>query len=177
MPWRRNGDQTVAGTANPFFNGSAFFRGYGKELSGVLVDMSCAAAGTSHIAFFVLCQGENDFEGLLAIFAEEFIARHGDLQKRSSDTILLLAVPLTAPREGLLVSAQSRRDQAVGFVGGNKDFIAVLDSKTGNVKGQVVFIWQRKPDLAELGATLECGFSHRVERMLDRLTGMVRERL
>jgi len=85
--WRQNGDQTAAGTANPFFNGSAFFRGYGKELSDVLVDMSRAAAGTSHIAFFVLCQGENDFEGLLAIFAEEFIARHGDLQKRSRDTM------------------------------------------------------------------------------------------
>jgi len=83
---RQNRDQTVA-AINRLFNSSAFFRRYGKELSGVLMDMSRAAAGTSHIAFFVLCQGENDFEGLLAIFAEEFIARHGHLQKQSRDTM------------------------------------------------------------------------------------------
>ena len=34
--------------------------------------------GHSILSFFVFCKGEDDFKWFLAIFADEFVARHGD---------------------------------------------------------------------------------------------------
>lgn len=47
-----------------------------------------AATRAGDIALFIFGKAENDFEGLLAIFAEEFIARHDNPQPKIHTVIL-----------------------------------------------------------------------------------------
>jgi len=41
-----------------------------------------AAFRARDLALFVFRKREDDLEGLLAVFAEEFVSRHGDLQSK-----------------------------------------------------------------------------------------------
>ena len=45
-----------------------------------------AAFGTLDLVLFVFRKGENDFEWLLAIFAEKFVSRHDDPQSNSANS-------------------------------------------------------------------------------------------
>jgi hypothetical protein len=47
-----------------------------------------AALRAGDLALFVFRKGEDGFEGLLAIFAEEFVTRHGDPQSKLGVYIL-----------------------------------------------------------------------------------------
>ena len=47
-----------------------------------------AAFRARDLALFVFCKSEDDLEGLLAIFAEELVARHGDPQSKLHEKIL-----------------------------------------------------------------------------------------
>src|SRR5438105_568588 len=51
------------------------------------MDVLGAACRTGDVSFFVLSERENCFEGLLAIFTKEFVARHRHLP-RTCDRIL-----------------------------------------------------------------------------------------
>jgi hypothetical protein len=61
---------------------SAFLRGDGIEGCGLLMHMLFAAFRALDLALFVFRKGKNHFEGFLAIFTIEFVARHGDLLRR-----------------------------------------------------------------------------------------------
>lgn len=50
--------------------------------------MFTAAFRTLDLALFVFRKGEDGFEWLLAIFAEEFVTRHGDLRLKVHKKIL-----------------------------------------------------------------------------------------
>jgi len=67
---------------------SAFLGGNGKEFRHVLVNMARATTGAGYATFFVLSEGKNYFEGLLTVFAEEFIAGHRTPPGRISIRIL-----------------------------------------------------------------------------------------
>lgn len=47
-----------------------------------------AAFRARDLALFVFCKSEDDLEGLLATFAEELVARHGDPQSKLHEKIL-----------------------------------------------------------------------------------------
>ena len=47
-----------------------------------------AALRAGDLALFVFCKGKDDFKGLLAIFAEEFVTRHGDPRSKLHTEIL-----------------------------------------------------------------------------------------
>jgi len=67
---------------------SAFLRRHRKESGGLLMNVFTAALRAGDLALFVFCKGKDDFEGLLAIFAEEFVTRHGDPQSKLREHIL-----------------------------------------------------------------------------------------
>ena len=62
---------------------SAFLRSHRKEGSGLLMYVFTAAFRTRDLALFVFGKREDDLEGLLAIFTEELVARHGDPQSKA----------------------------------------------------------------------------------------------
>jgi hypothetical protein len=45
------------------------------------MDVLAATLGTLDLSLFVFVKAENEFKGLLAIFAVKLIARHGNLRK------------------------------------------------------------------------------------------------
>jgi hypothetical protein len=61
---------------------SAFLGGYGEKGGGFLVHVLLATGGTFDLSFFVFFKGKDDFKGLLAVFAIEFIARHRTSKRR-----------------------------------------------------------------------------------------------
>ena len=52
------------------------------------MDVFTAALRAGDLALFVFCKGKDDFEWLLAVFAEEFVTRHGDPQSKLREHIL-----------------------------------------------------------------------------------------
>jgi hypothetical protein len=62
---------------------SAFLRSHREEFGGLLMHVFPAAFRAPDLALLVFRKGEDDLEGLLAVFAEELVARHGDLQSRT----------------------------------------------------------------------------------------------
>ncbi len=59
---------------------SAFLRGHHEELGSLLVHVFTAAFWALDPALFVFCKSEDDLEGFIAVFAKEFVARHGNLR-------------------------------------------------------------------------------------------------
>jgi hypothetical protein len=62
---------------------SAFLRCHGEKGGGLLMNVFAATFWTLDVAFFVFRKGKNYFKWLLAIFAVELVARHGDLRKNA----------------------------------------------------------------------------------------------
>src|SRR6266436_3354424 len=60
---------------------SAFLRCHGEKGGGLLMYVFAATFWTFDVAFFVFRKSKGYFKWLLATFAVEFIARHGDLRK------------------------------------------------------------------------------------------------
>jgi hypothetical protein len=50
-----------------------------------------AALRAGDLALFVFRKGEDDFEWLLAVFAEKLVARHGDPRSKLHEEILLVS--------------------------------------------------------------------------------------
>ena len=46
------------------------------------MDVLAATLGTFEVSLFIFVKAEDDFKGLLAIFAVELVARHGDLREK-----------------------------------------------------------------------------------------------
>jgi hypothetical protein len=75
---RVEGDNDTGGSREPR---SAFLGGHGEESGGLLMDVLAATLGTLELSLFVFVKTEDEFKGLLAIFAVKLIARHGNLRK------------------------------------------------------------------------------------------------
>ena len=106
------------------------------------MNVLCVAIRASYVTFFVFSKGKNDFERLLTIFAEEFVPRHeGTSWNIGEHSTPILSCWISAPR---LVhassSAQSCLDQAERFIGGDKDLVTILNSKTGYIKREMVLV-------------------------------------
>jgi hypothetical protein len=56
---------------------SAFLGGHSKEGGHFLLDLLAFAFRASEATLFVLADGHNQGEGLLAVFADELVAWHG----------------------------------------------------------------------------------------------------
>ena len=65
---------------------SAFLRRHRKESGGLLMHMVTAAFRALDLVLFVFRKSEDDFKGLLAIFAEKFVSRHDDPQSNSTNS-------------------------------------------------------------------------------------------
>jgi hypothetical protein len=71
---------------------SAFLRGDGIEGGSLLVHMFTAAFRALDLALFIFRKGKNHFEGFLASFTIEFVARHGDLLRKEGAIGLYLGL-------------------------------------------------------------------------------------
>jgi hypothetical protein len=84
----------VAGDQWPATWQLAFLGGDGEEGGDFLVDMGAPTLRALGFTFFVFLQGEDQFEGLLAIFTIKLVARHNDLQEKlgpvGSDSVCTL---------------------------------------------------------------------------------------
>jgi hypothetical protein len=66
---------------------SAFLRCHGEKGGGLLMYVFAATFWTFYVAFFVFRKSKDYFKWLLAIFAVELIARHGDLRKKRQSSL------------------------------------------------------------------------------------------
>jgi hypothetical protein len=103
--------------------------------------MFTAAFRTLDLSLFVFRKGEDGFKWLFAIFAEEFVARHGDLQSKLREHILqrrrlgMAARKMTQIHFGPPRERSAKRQVLLAspsLFGSN-----ALPNKTGNVRRQI----------------------------------------